>query len=262
MGIANFTTPYIRDSKSARNANLKLIKDGKSSKESDFTLIIGFDISVNYIKIMCTASNIVAKYHSDPLQPLEEVGQRIVQMLKPYFKNGMDTGVLVFDGLTNKLKKEMAHVERYGQVQIKKERLKEIYQTTSFDDKAKEKEILAEVRKLRSELCPIREDIIHTIIDTVRSTFGDKIKWVGAPFEADHQLAGLFKQNVIDMTVTIDSDLVCLGSDVIYDMSSAGSCWFTSLGKLLEERLPNKFETDDRIKWTKKTLHNVFCKYL
>ncbi len=191
MGIADFSSPYIRDSKTARNANLKDIRVEKAAGESDFTLIIGFDISVNYVKIMSTSPNIVAKYHSNPLQPLEEVALKVVNMLKPYFKHGMDKGILVFDGLTNKLKKEKAHIERYGKVEKNKERLAELYQKTSFKDKAEEKEILAEVRKLRSQLCPMREDIIKAILDKVESTFGDKVRWVGSPFEADHQLAGL-----------------------------------------------------------------------
>jgi hypothetical protein len=43
---------------------------------------------------------------------MTDLEQRVVvNMLHLFFKNGMDTKVLVIDRLTNKLKREMAHIE-------------------------------------------------------------------------------------------------------------------------------------------------------
>jgi len=82
---------------------------------------------------------------------------------------------------------------------------------------------------------------------------------IGAPYEADHQLASLYKQGVVDYVVTIDSDLICLGVDVIIDMNLATSrCWPMTLDKLLSERLPKEFKTQG-VTWTQDLLSQVAC---
>ena len=56
---------------------------------------------------------IISRYHCDPMVPLQELTDKVVDTIGSYFKHGMAKWVVVFDGLTNKLKKEKAHKERY-----------------------------------------------------------------------------------------------------------------------------------------------------
>ena len=60
--------------------------------------------------------------------------------------------------------------------------------------------------------------------------------------------------------VTIDSDLICLGSTVIIDMNKYTSeCWIMStISQFLSERLPEKFGTEG-VLWTAEILHHVGC---
>ena len=53
------------------------------------------------------------------------------------------------------------------------------------------------------------------MIKRIKNEFGNNAVIIGPPFEADHQLASLFKQGIIDYVYTNDSDLIVLGCDVI-----------------------------------------------
>jgi hypothetical protein len=108
MGVKDLSTPCIRDSPTAKNAKL-----GDVIKNSTSPVIIGFDISVVIIKLMKSNPTIISRYHCDPMVPLQELTDKVVDTIGSYFKHGMAKGVVVFDGLTNKLKKEKAHKERY-----------------------------------------------------------------------------------------------------------------------------------------------------
>ena len=75
------------------------------------------------------------------------------------------------------------------------------------------------VMKLRTSLIRPSEYIIHDIVQCLKQTYKDKVTIVGSPFEADHQLAALFHQNVIDWVYTEDADLICCGTNVITSIS-------------------------------------------
>jgi 5'-3' exonuclease len=184
----------------------------------------------------------------------------VVDYIKPYFKAGMKKAVLVFDALTNQLKKERAHQERYGKNEDKMKELEKLLEVTSFSSDTEEMVTVANGRQLRTSLSPIRQDMLYEIKAKVAKAFGDKVSCVGSPYEVNNQLASLFNQGAIDYVVTIDSDLICLGSTVIIDMNKYTSeCWIMStISQFLSERLPEKFGTEG-VLWTAEILHHVGC---
>ena len=102
--------------------------------------------------------------------------------------------------------------------------------------------------------------MIHDMIADIKNNFKDKVKIVGAPFEADHQLAALFRQGIVDYVQTTDSDLNVLGTDTIsLPMKGKQSkCWLMHNSELLKERLPTQFHTEN-IEWTDEILAHVGC---
>ena len=207
MGVKGLMTPYIKDYSSASNAKLKAITE----KLANAT--IGFDMSVVIIKNLSSSPIIQSKYHQEPKIPLPELIDKVISCIDRYFQHGMEKGILVFDGKTPELKLKGAHRNRYGNDEEKKARLEELYKIRSFDNEDEEKECIKEMRKLRSSLCRIRNDILHQVVKRAKEVFGDNVVCIGSPFEADHQLAYLFHQNIIDYVVTVDSDLVCFGAE-------------------------------------------------
>jgi len=107
MGIKNLSTPYVRDHSSAKNKKLKDVIEATTED-----VIIGFDTSIFIIKVMSTNPTLISQYHCQPEIPLFQLGEAVVDYLKPYFTAGMKKAVLTFDGLTNQLKKERAHQDR------------------------------------------------------------------------------------------------------------------------------------------------------
>ena len=58
-------------------------------------------------------------------------------------------------------------------------------------------------------------DLLHDIIETVKKIFGGNVFTIGAQFEADHQLAAFFVQNLVNYIYTDTSDLSVLGCNII-----------------------------------------------
>eukprot|EP00979_Chaetoceros_neogracilis_P002048 scaffold367_cov250-Chaetoceros_neogracile.AAC.1 len=254
MGIKDFTTPYIKDTTKSKNATLRDLTHSSSSP-----IIIGFDMSVVIIKAMSVSSTIISAYHSEPKVPLTELTDNVIATIKSYFIHGMHKAVLVFDGLTHKLKKEGAHQARYQNTDDMRQELTELYTIKHFESQEEEKIAVAKVKKLRSSLSPIREDIIHDIVVKAMETFGNKVVCIGSPYESDHQLASLFHQKVIDYVVTTDTDLIFLGCSLILDFNpSTSKCWKMSLPELLSDRLPRIFKTEG-VTWTRELLIHVGC---
>ena len=254
MGIKNLSTPYVRDHSSAKNKKLKDVIEATTED-----VIIGFDISIVIIKLMSTNPALISQYHCQPEIPLFQLGEAVVDYLKPYFTAGMKKAVLTFDGLTKQVKRERAHQDRDAGNKDKANELKKLLKVTAFSSDTEEKEAVARVRKLRTSLSPIRQDMLYEIKVKVAKAFGDKVSCVGSPYEADQHLASLYNQGVVDYVVTTDSDLICLGSTVIIDMNKHTSeCWIMSAFQLLSDRLPEKFGTEG-VLWTATILHHVGC---
>ena len=176
----------------------------------------------------------------------------------------MDKAILVFDGRTPQPKKDVAHEKRYKHVEQNKLRLEELYKVGSFANDDEEKNNVAEVLKLRKKLSPIRSDMIYYVLEAVSKNehLKDKIFCCGAPYEADHQLVSLFNQNIIDYAITTDSDLVCIGADVIIADSfnrKTGACWKITLPLLLEQMSEKTQKKGTKYTWNSNILHHVAC---
>ena len=244
MGVEDLLTPYIRDSKGASNINLKDVTKTKD-------IVLGIDMSVIIIQMMKAKPTIIESYHMDPIIPLTELEIQVVEKVKRYIdKYGVKKVVCVFDGMPNKLKKETAYIERYAKNELLNNRLNELYEKANFDSDVEKKAAIKEVKDLQKQLSPIREDIVYGIAKRLRESLRERVVNIGAPFEADHQLAYLAKEKVIDYVITIDSDLTCLGANVILNLQDNGRCWEMTFDNFINDRLPDKFKTDN-ITWTK-----------
>ena len=252
MGVKGLTAPIIRDSVTAKNANTnKLLEKDETGN------IIGIDISILIVKAIMGSPNSVSLYHSDPKQPLPEVTDKVVSSVNTYVSAGYKA-VCVFDGITHKLKAERAHVERYEKDQDLKVELDNLYNIRNFDDKESLRVSIERVNTIRKKLCRTRADMIHDIKCKLEKKFGEKVVCVCAPYEADHQLAALFHQKIIDYVHTIDSDLICLGADMIIDTTVSGDCWYMDVQTFLEKRLPKHYGTGNK-RWTLEVLAHVTC---
>ena len=252
MGVKGLSTPIIRDSATAKNANIKKLLEKDATKN-----IIGIDMSILIVKALLGSPNSVSLYHSDPKQPLPEVTDKVVSSVKMYISEGYKA-VCVFDGTTHKLKAERAHVERYEKDQDMIMELENLYNIRIFDDEVSLRGSIDRVNTIRKKLCRTRADMIYDIKCELEKKFGEKVVCVCAPYEADHQLAALFRQNIIDYVHTIDSDLICLGADMIIDTTVAGDCWYMDVQTFLEKRLAKHYNTGNK-RWTLNVLAHVTC---
>ena len=242
MGVQGLSTPYIRDKVNSTN------NDVRALAEQNDDLTIAFDMSYFMMKAIHSTPSISSKFHCVPKLPLPELTDKVIHIIKSYFQNGMKKAILVFDGLTPPLKENHAHSKRYANNEQHRMRLSELYAKEQFATELEEKSAIAEVRKLQKGLCSIRRDMVHDVITRARQTFGDSVRCVGSCFEADHQLAALFRQGIVNYVATIDSDL----------NANSGKCWAMELSTLLTERLPSKFQTVD-VEWTHEILCHVTC---
>ena len=151
MGVQGMSTPYIRGNSNATNAKLN-----QRSQNSEHPVVIGFDISVMIISLMRQNSNMISLYHTEPKVPIPELTLKVITQLRSYFKHGMNKGVLVFDGLTHRLKKDHAHKNRYKNMEKNSEELQTLYSISSFSTIAEEVSSIARVTYLL--------DLVHSKI--------------------------------------------------------------------------------------------------
>jgi len=185
------------------------------------------------------------------------VTEKVIKAVNVYISSGYKA-VCVFDGITHKLKQERAHVERYEKDQNLRDELKILYEMRDFDNENSLRDSIERVNTIRKKLCRTRADMIYDIKCQLEKKFGDKAVCVCAPYEADHQLAALFRQEAVDYVDTIDSDLICLGADMIIDTAANGQCWYMSVETLLKERLPKHYDTGAK-PWTLIVLAHISC---
>lgn len=90
MGVKDLTTPYIRESKSETNINLKDVTQTQD-------IILGFDMSVIILQKMRAKPTFIESYHMNPLVPMIELEILVVQEVKKYLdKYWSEKGSLCF----------------------------------------------------------------------------------------------------------------------------------------------------------------------
>ena len=86
------------------------------------------------------------------------------------------------------------------------------------------------------------------MINCIKKRFGDQAICVGSPFEADHQLALLSNQGIIDYVHTNDSDLIVLGADVVLNLNKKnGKCWHMSYDTIANHRFPENMGVQETL---------------
>ena len=220
MGVTNLMTPYVRDHASKTNSSIKKMLAENPEKDR-----IGIDMSIIIVRSIKNKKslNILNRYHCSPTLPLPSVTDMVVQKVGKFLfleekkkneKKGKEStekvkafskAFCVFDGLTHPLKAEVAHVSLYEKTEEERKKLEECYKKTEFSTSSEKKKHMENVTKLRTSLIRPSEYMIHDIVQCLKRTYKDKVTIVGSPFEADHQLAALFHQNVIDWVYTEDA---------------------------------------------------------
>ena len=234
MGFGTgFFSPYIRDNYYATNNSLQALLNEHPEKNW-----IGIDMSILIVKSLKKSTVAQAQIASLPPRPADALNQSVISFLKIYVENKFNI-VCVFDGVAHKLKKEKAHQVRYSLVNAKKEELQRLYSATMFASGEKEKENIDQVKELWKDLAFFnRNDLLYSMIDAIKSTFKEKAVCIGAPFEADHQLASLSIQGVVDYVFSNDADLSMLGCNLITNVKDNGDCWYMSNHELMNYRFP------------------------
>jgi len=93
-------------------------------------------------------------------------------------------------------------------------------------------------------LLSLSSHIFFEIKHFLEKVYPGKVSHIGAPCEADHQLAALFHQGIIHYVYSIDSDLSVLGCDTIDNVcyeKKKHACWFSNYQGLVESILPKAF---------------------
>jgi len=255
MGVQDLSK-MIRKDKLVTNTSLKLLRLCSPLKDR-----IAIDISVVIVPHLSATASAQSLLHSKPFLPVPSIAAKVVKFLRPLIEADFLL-FLVFDGATASIKHH-EHLRRYGDKEEKLRRLDELYDNTIDGTRLLEKDDLEEVLKLRKGLLSLRPDIIFDIMEKVKSAYPDRVYFVGSPFEADHQLASLFHQDVVDYIYTIDSDLTVCGTDVITNLSDNGSCWVATYDHLMNSKLPKMFKTANStpkvITYTDELLRHIAC---
>ena len=79
-----FTTPVIRDSKTAKNAYLKdLFRSNNDAEDvSVHDHVLGVDMSVNIVKAVVMSPNSISQFFAEPKQPLPEIVDKVIESIQ------------------------------------------------------------------------------------------------------------------------------------------------------------------------------------
>ena len=255
MGVKDLM-PLIRDSPKSTNTSLKQLINEHPSKTW-----IGIDMSILIIRSLKSSPRQCAQLFCEPKIPIDDLYNNICKELQVYIEHGFTT-VCVFDGMTPKLKKDLAHMTRYGDNDTKREELASLLSATQFTSSAEENRNVARVKQLWKDLASFnRVDLVYDLVSMIKKRFGKKAICIGAPYEADHQLAALSHQGIIDYAYSIDSDIPLLGCDLVTNTKLDGKCFMIDYSTLINYKLPDKFGnlTSPSIPWNVSALVNVVC---
>ena len=101
--------------------------------------------------------------------------------------------------------------------------------------------------------------MIHTVMEIIKTAFGDRIHFIGAPFEADHQLGYLYFNGTLDYIFTIDSDIMAFVIHVTKAIDVNVKCLLIKYDDLLKE-VPNILKADPQIvRLNLPVLHHLGC---
>jgi len=121
---------------------------------------------------------------------------------------------------------------------------------------------LKRLQGLQQSLLSLSGHTFFKIKDFLENVYPGKVSQIGAPYEADHQLAALCHQGIIDYVYSIDSDLSVLGCDTIDNVcynryKKKHACWFSSYQGLVDSIIPTAFEVER--KFSKELMYNIAC---
>ena len=121
---------------------------------------------------------------------------------------------------------------------------------------------LKRLQGLQKSLLSLSGHIFFEIKHFLEKVYPGKVSYIGAPCEADHQLAALFHQRIIDYVYSIDIDLSVLGCNTIENVcyskeKKKHACWFSKYQGLVESILPKAFKV--KRKFSNEFMFNIAC---
>ena len=184
----------------------------------------------------------VERLHCKPKVPLPSVPACLAAKIRPMIDAGFSV-VLVDDEIDSPLKRS-THTKRYGDRELKRKELEDLYE---IHGRLLNEDELKRLQGSQQSLLSLSGHIFFEIKDFLEKVYPGKVSHIGAPCEADHQLAALFHQGIIDYVYSIDSDLSVLGCDTIDNVcynkeKKKHACWFSNYQGLVESILPKAFK--------------------
>ena len=141
-----------------------------------------------------------------------------LKMLSLLYSNGI-IPIVVFDG-NNLPAKEITH----------KNRKEEKDKTLKLAEELKKEGNFEESQKNYRRVLKIKSIMINTLIEILKRL---GIQVLVAPYEADAQIAYLYKIGLIDMAISEDSDLLAYGTKkIIYKLNQDGKCEYLNFDEI------------------------------
>ena len=186
----------------------KILRQAKVRMNNLFELAgksLGVDVSVILHKMISCATFASAFFQLPPIDLSDYLG-RYFKRLITFFKHCKVDVIYVFDARSNPLKKE----EEDQRSRVLEENRIKIAELSVIGQESD----LEEIKRLQSASTYVREDLIRNAIDYLSD---NNEMYISAAFEADQQLIQLELEGHTDGTISIDSDIIILGSKLLVD---------------------------------------------
>jgi exonuclease-1 len=171
---------------------------------------VGIDMSCFIHKAKYAGNCELAEHNSS-----EAFSQRLWELVGLFLER-CEVLYLVFDGDVPDEKKS-THLERRSDFEKKKKLAQEYLKMNSPEFRAKGRTMLTQTIEVRE---------LESITINTLSKINDKIKFIRSDYESDWKLARMFRDGVIDLVVTEDSDLIAYDCKrIIFKLDiSSGEC--------------------------------------
>ena len=165
--------------------------------------VIGMDMMCVLVTLVKSSDAAAEENHADPPLPQHHVARGALERVKKHQRKG-NYVIPVFDGISRTpLKQECAGEDRDAARAKALKLLKKLLKTPWPSDEDKQQQILKEISSARKASAKVNENLIAEVMQVF---YENGIDYVVAPFEADWQLAYMYREGIIDAIETKDAD--------------------------------------------------------
>jgi len=227
MGVQD-GAPYCRPSRGMTDTveSIRGTLNQKYPSDGPHLPYAGVDLS-GWIVAALKQKQAVQQVFMEPPVPVSSAVDYIRQRADILIKNGF-IPLFIFDGATNPAKKN-TNDARSAIATKAKEDLEQMYANPNETD-------LAKLFKLQQLAVQVRKDVLYEVLMMAKEM---DIPVIGSAFEADSQIIALGKQGIIDVAVTMDSDIpyqgMCKTIMRLSVQSPDGNCCLATFTDLLQK---------------------------